>query len=114
MSTSPLTFRLARPDEGPAVAAFLDAHWGEKHPLVHLPDFFDFYYRPFGPDGPLQFAFAEQDGAPVAIVGYIRANALETPDIWVSIWCAVVGGACALVGSGVAGLFGVHYAGVSR
>lgn len=64
MSTSPLTFRLARPDEGPAVAAFLDAHWGEKHPLVHLPDFFDFYYRPFGPDGPLQFAFAEQDGAP--------------------------------------------------
>ena len=61
MSTSPLTFRLARPDEGPAVAAFLDAHWGEKHPLVHLPDFFDFYYRPFGPDGPLQFAFAEQD-----------------------------------------------------
>ena len=91
MSTSPLTFRLARPDEGPAVAAFLDAHWGEKHPLVHLPDFFDFYYRPFGPDGPLQFAFAEQDGAPVAIVGYIRANALETPDIWVSIWCAVKG-----------------------
>lgn len=91
MSTSPLTFRLARPDEGPAVAAFLDAHWGEKHPLVHLPDFFDFYYRPFGPDGSLQFAFAEQDGAPVAIVGYIRANALETPDIWVSIWCAVKG-----------------------
>ena len=85
MSTSPLTFRLARPDEGPAVAAFLDAHWGEKHPLVHLPDFFDFYYRPFGPDGPLQFAFAEQDGAPVAIVGYIRANALETPDIWVTM-----------------------------
>ena len=22
-------------------------------------------------------------------MGYIRANALETPDIWVSIWCAV-------------------------
>nr|DAL88368.1 MAG TPA: hypothetical protein [Caudoviricetes sp.] len=29
-------------------------------------------------------------------------------------WVAVAGGACALVGSGVAGLFGVHYAGVSR
>ena len=29
-------------------------------------------------------------------------------------WVAVIGGACALVGSGVASLFGVHYAGVSR
>lgn len=29
-------------------------------------------------------------------------------------WVAVVGGVCALVGSGVAGLFGVHYAGVGR
>lgn len=29
-------------------------------------------------------------------------------------WVAVVGGVCALVGSGVASLFGVHYAGVSR
>lgn len=29
-------------------------------------------------------------------------------------WVAVAGGVCALVGSGVAGLFGVHYAGVSR
>lgn len=91
MSNSPLTFRLARPDEGPAVTDFLDLHWGAKHPLVHLADFFDFYYRPFGPNGPLQFAFAEQDGAPVALVGYIRANALESPDIWVSIWCAVKG-----------------------
>lgn len=29
-------------------------------------------------------------------------------------WAAVLGGACALVGSGVAGMFGVHYAGVSK
>lgn len=29
-------------------------------------------------------------------------------------WMAVMGGACALVGSGVAGMFGVHYAGVSK
>lgn len=90
-SAAPVRCRLARPDEGPAVAAFLDAHWGEKHPLVHLPDFFDFYYRPFGPDGPLQFAFAEQDGVPVAAAGYIRANRLERPDVWVSIWCAAKG-----------------------
>lgn len=29
-------------------------------------------------------------------------------------WLAVLGGACALVGSGVAGMFGVHYAGISK
>lgn len=91
MSASGLSFRLARPDEASAVIAFLDAHWGERHPLVHLTDFFTFYYRPFGAQGPLQFAFAEQDGAPVAIAGYIRANEQQAPDIWVSIWCAAKG-----------------------
>ena len=29
-------------------------------------------------------------------------------------WVAVMGGACALFGSGVAGMFGVHYAGISQ
>lgn len=93
------TLRLARPDEGPAVIAFLDENWGERHPLVHLPEFFDFYYRPFGPDGPLQFAVAEQDGRLAAVAGYVRANRLEAPDIWVSIWCAARDKACG--GSGL-------------
>ena len=30
------------------------------------------------------------------------------------VWLTVAGGVCALVGSSVAGMFGVHYAGVSR
>ncbi len=85
---APRTLRLARPDEGPDIVAFLDENWGEKHPLVHIPEFFDFYYRPFGPDGPLQFAVAEQDGRITAAAGYVRANRLAAPDIWVSIWCA--------------------------
>ncbi len=79
--------RLARPDEAPDVIAFLDAYWGEKHPLVHLPEYFDFYYRPFGPDGPLQFVVAEQDGKITAIAGYARSSLRETPDIWLSLWC---------------------------
>lgn len=83
-----LTLRLAMPDEAGRITAFLDEHWGEKHPLVHRPELFQFYYRPFGPDGPLQFAVAEQDGALAAVAGYIRANRLETPDIWVSILSA--------------------------
>lgn len=83
-----LTLRLARPDEAPRIAAFLDEHWGEKHPLVHIPELFEFYYRPFGVGGPLQFALAEQDGLLAAVAGYIRANRLDTPDIWVSILSA--------------------------
>lgn len=83
-----LVLRHARPDEGPAVTAFLDAHWGERHPLVHIPEFFSFYYRPFGANGPLQFTVAERQGEIVAVAGYIRANRSDTPDIWVSIWCA--------------------------
>lgn len=83
-----LTLRLARPDEAQRITAFLDEHWGEKHPLVHIPELFGFYYRPFGPDGPLQFALAEQDGRLAAVAGYIRANQREEPDIWVSILSA--------------------------
>ena len=85
---TPLTLRLARPDESAAIIAFLDEHWGAKHPLLHVPEFFDFYYRPFGPDGPLQFAVAEQAGRLAAAAGYIRANRLDVPDVWISIWCA--------------------------
>lgn len=87
----PLTFRIAGADERPAILRFLDENWGAKHPLVHLEDFFDFYYRPLGADAPIQFAFAEEEGVPVAIAGYILVNRCETPDIWVSIWCAVKG-----------------------
>lgn len=80
--------RLARPNEAERITAFLDEHWGEKHPLVHIPELFEFYYRPFGPDGPLQFALAEQNGKLAAVAGYIRANRLDTPDLWVSILSA--------------------------
>lgn len=88
MNGANAVLRLARPDEGAAIAAFLDEHWGERHPLIHVPEWLDFYYRPFGSGGPLQFAVAEQNGGIAAVAGYIRANRCETPDIWISIWCA--------------------------
>ena len=34
--------RHARADDAGAVIAFLDAHWGEPHPLVHVPEWFSF------------------------------------------------------------------------
>ena len=48
----------------------------------------------------------------VGIAGAVASLVSAVPGV--PSWVAVVGGACALVGSGVAGLFGVHYAGVNR
>lgn len=48
----------------------------------------------------------------VGVVGSVASLVSAVPGV--PSWVAVIGGACALIGSGVAGLFGVHYAGVSR
>lgn len=48
----------------------------------------------------------------VGIAGAVASLVSAVPGV--PSWVAVVGGVCALVGSGVAGLFGVHYAGASR
>lgn len=48
----------------------------------------------------------------VGIAGAVLSFVSAVPDV--PSWIAVMGGACALVGSGVAGVFGVHYAGVSK
>ena len=88
--TGEFHLRLARPGEEDAIVQFLDAHWEWKLPLVHVPQFFEFYYRPFG--GAPQFALALQNGRICAAAGFIRANAGENPDIWASIWAAA--GSC--------------------
>lgn len=80
-----LSFRLARQNDREAIVRFLDAHWDVRHPLVHLDDFFTYYYV----DGDrLQFALCESEGRIAALAGYIRANRSEAPDVWISIWCA--------------------------
>lgn len=48
----------------------------------------------------------------VGIAGAVLSFVSAVPDV--PFWVAVMGGACALVGSGVAGMFGVHYAGISK
>ena len=48
----------------------------------------------------------------VGIAGAVLSFVSAMPDV--PAWVAVMGGACALVGSGVAGMFGVHYAGISK
>lgn len=48
----------------------------------------------------------------VGIAGAVLSFVSAVPDV--PSWIAVMGGACALIGSGVAGMFGVHYAGISK
>lgn len=48
----------------------------------------------------------------VGILGAVLSFISAAPDV--PSWMALAGGACALVGSGVAGMFGVHYAGVAK
>lgn len=48
----------------------------------------------------------------VGIAGAVLSFVSAVPEV--PSWVAVLGGACALVGSGVAGMFGVHYAGISK
>lgn len=48
----------------------------------------------------------------VGIAGAVLSFVSAMPGV--PSWVAVMGGACALVGSGVAGMFGVHYAGISK
>lgn len=48
----------------------------------------------------------------VGIAGAVLSFVSAVPEV--PSWVAVLGGACALAGSGVAGMFGVHYAGISK
>lgn len=48
----------------------------------------------------------------IGIAGAVLSFVSAIPDM--PSWMAVLGGACALVGSGIAGMFGVHYTGVSK
>ncbi|MEG0617036.1 MAG: hypothetical protein RR508_05660 [Oscillospiraceae bacterium] len=88
---SELKFRLAIYSDKAKIIAFMDANWGSKHPLVHIAEYFDYYYSSCSDNNALQFALCEQDDVLIAIAGYILTNKCESPDIWVSIWCAVKG-----------------------
>lgn len=82
-----LEFRLADWGEETQIIDFVNEHFDMALPLVNDRAFFEHYYC----GERLQFALAEQDGALVAVAGYILANETETPDLWVSVWVAVKG-----------------------
>lgn len=86
MPQSNYTFRLANATDREAIVNFMNTHWNIRHPLVNLPDFFDYYY--LAPNGKLNFALCEQAGSLAAIAGFVPANRTATADVWVSIWVA--------------------------
>ncbi len=84
-------FRLATQTDRQAIITFMNTHWDVRHPLINLPDFFEYYYQSeqdTGETARLHFALAQRGGALVALAGYIPASLAQTPDIWVSLWVA--------------------------
>ncbi len=82
-----LNFRLAAWEEERKIIDFVNDNFDMNLPLVNNRALFEYYY--YGKR--LQFALAEQDGALVAVAGYILANESDTPDLWVSVWVALKG-----------------------
>lgn len=83
----PYTFTLANISHKTAIISFMRKHWGAPHPIVELDDFFNYYYA--REDDKLNFALCMQkNGEIAALAGFIPSDALENPDIWVSIWVA--------------------------
>lgn len=80
--------RLARPDEAQKVVDFINANFDWRLPLVNREEYFNFYYKN---GNVLQFALAEEEGALVAVAGYIRSADTPGADIWVSVWVAAKG-----------------------
>lgn len=86
---SDFSFRLATLADKPALLEFMNTHWGSRHPLVNLPDYFTYYYQ----DGCeardcLNFALClNADDSIAALCGFIPSCA-DHSQVWVSIWCA--------------------------
>ena len=82
-----INYHLADCDDKKRIIEFLDLNWGEKHPLVHIEDFFNYYYCTN--NNFINFAIAEDKNTKEiqAICGFIPCNKNST-DIWVSIWCS--------------------------
>ena len=82
-------FRLATLADKSAILQFMNTHWGSRHPLVNLDDYFTYYYQNGDAEREtLNFALCLGEGGKVcAVCGFIPSN--RTGDhLWVSIWCA--------------------------
>ena len=85
---SEYTFRLAQLSDKDAILAFMNTHWGSRHPLVNLPDYFTYYYQNGDPAAQqLNFALCLAGEQIAALCGFIPSSR-SGEDLWISIWCA--------------------------
>lgn len=63
---------------------FCRANWPGEHPLIHNPEMFEYYYR--DPDGGINFVVARKRGIGgiQSVLGFIKTNQTERPDVWTS------------------------------
>lgn len=83
---SEYTFRIADKEDEQAIIDFVNEHWPEKHPLVNVPEYFEYYYE--GRDDTLNFVLCEKEEQIAAVAGFVYANQADDPDVWLSIWLA--------------------------
>ncbi|MEA5050592.1 MAG: hypothetical protein VB021_03865 [Oscillospiraceae bacterium] len=68
--------------ELPAFRDFCAVNWGERHPLIHDAAMFDYYFRR---GGQINFLRAADDtGGILSVAGFLCANSLPQPDVWLS------------------------------
>ncbi|MEA4911732.1 MAG: hypothetical protein VB092_03835 [Oscillospiraceae bacterium] len=69
--------------ELPAFRDFCARNWGARHPLIHDPASFDYYFRR---GGGINFLRAQDDetGDILSVAGFLYANSLPAPDVWLS------------------------------
>ena len=70
---SEYVFRLALPEDKADILTFMNTHWGSRHPLVNLPDYFSYYYQN-GEEHPAHLNFALclfPSGEIAALCGFI-------------------------------------------
>ncbi len=69
-----------------AVRDFCGAYWGSWHPLIQHTEMFDYYYR--REDGIHMVYAAAEDGALLAVCGWISASEGPAQDLWLSFLLA--------------------------
>lgn len=82
------SFRRAVSSDRAAIVQFMNLHWGSRHPLINLPDYFTYYYQNGDPTAELlNFALCLEDEKIAAVCGFIPSSQ-NGREIWISIWCA--------------------------
>ncbi len=79
-----------KPDEIDEFKEFCETHWGQKHPLIHHEQTFNYY---FVKDDGINFVCARDALTKqlLSVAGFIKTNSTKNPDVFVSYLVAKKG-----------------------